>query len=324
MALSNFNPRALLPTPVFTKKDLEHESLPEVNQYLVQVSQALNYLLGHAGPIKLNNSLDLGGNPIQNAGVPSNPNDVVNLEFALKNYSAEALRPNIEALGKQVLSSMRRLNDTIQRENYSSFLNGVLNTAPTANTATVSATTPVGGSCTVTVSAGFHQRVDGSQVPFSLRSDTFLLPIAFSYTSATRTAGRVTVVTPAPSGVTGGQAIALGGASNSSFNGFFVVDKVDSPTQFEYIQGGVDASTSGGGYTPVNVYYYTISKGQTTLNLVPAAGADSWSNRVAASNDGTTLVAVVALDVNGLEIVNSAAGATSPQAGGNVPVVRRI
>lgn len=310
--------------PQFTKADLEDPALPLLNQFLLQVSNRLNSLAGHAGPIQFANSIDMNGNPILNAGVPSDPNGVVTVEFALKNYGPAAITPQLEATGNKILQTTRRLNDTIQRETYSSFLNGVLNTAPTANTANISATTPSGGSIVVTVSAGYHQRVDGSQVPFSSRSDTLSVPSAFSYTSATRTSNNVVVVTPSPSGVVLGEALALGGAGDPTFDGFFVVSKIDSTTQFEYVQNGPNGSTSGGGYTPINIYYYTIAVGQTTLGLMAATGADSWSNRVAASKDGTTIIAVAAIAVSGLDIVNSAAGNTPPQSGANIPVIRRI
>lgn len=312
-------------TPQFRKEDLEHPDLPLFNLFMTQIATRLNYLSGLQGPIKLNSALDLNNNPIKNAGVPSDPNDVVNLEYAIKNYSAAAIMPQIEATGKQMLQTTRRLNDQNQQELYSSFLNGVLNTTPTSNTASISATPVGGGSTTITVSAGLHQRLDGSQVPFASRSDTVSVPSAFAYTSATRTNGTVVVVTPGPSGVTLGEAIALGGATDPTFNGSgFVVNKIDSPTQFEYLQNGANASTSGGGYTPVNVYYYTISRGQNKLGLVVASGPDSWTNRVAASRDGSTIIAVAIVSTSGLDPLNSAAGATTPQAGAAVPTVRRM
>ena len=326
---SSTPPSSTPPSPLqqitLSKSDLNEDSLPLLNQVLLNHNQLINYLLGFSGPIKLNNHLDMGGKRVTNVADAVTDKDVVSAAFANSKYGVAALSPALESLGNNVMQTYRRLSDPNQREKYSSFLNDVLNTAPTANTANISATAVGGGVTTITVSAGYLQRLDRSVVPFASRSDTVTVPAAFSYTSATRTNGTVVVVTPSPSGVTVNEAIALGGATDPSFNGSgFVVSKVDSPTQFEYLQNGPNGSTSGGGYTPVNVYYYTIAKGQNKLGLVTASGPDSWSNRVPPSIDGTTIVGVAIISTNGLDPLNSAAGATTPAAGSAVPTVRRM
>jgi hypothetical protein len=75
--------------------------------------------------------------------------------------------------------------------------------------------------------------------------------------------------------------------------------------------------------TLLSVYYYTITAQQGVLGLVNAP-ADTWSARVAASADGTTIVAVVVVNNLGIDLVNSAAGGTPAQSGAAVPVVRRL
>jgi len=46
-------------------------------------------------PFRLANSINMNGNPILNAGVPSDPNGVVTVEFALQNYGAAAIQPQL-------------------------------------------------------------------------------------------------------------------------------------------------------------------------------------------------------------------------------------
>jgi hypothetical protein len=321
-------PTLPIQSPVFTKADLEDDSLPLLNQFLNDVSQKLNALSGHSGPIILHNSLNMNGNPIQNAGVPKGPNDVVNIEYALKNYGASAVAPQLEATGKQILQTTRRLNDQVQRENYSSFLNGVLNTTPTSNTSTVTFGVASGGSVTVAISAGYHQRLDGSTVPYSGYNDTLTLPTSFALTSLSRTGGIVTAITSVSNPLVAGQNFSIpagSGLSNNSFIGTYVVLNVSSSTQFTFQQlGQIDATATGGVISLGGVYYYSIVRGQTTLSRTGPFVSDLWTNRVAASNDGQTIIAVAVVNSSGGDTVNSAAGATAPQQNTAAPVVRRM
>jgi hypothetical protein len=66
---------------------------------LDRMQSAINTLGGYNGPIELQNHLDLGGHKISNVAAAEGPQDVVTSEVAEKNYSATALRSQIEAGG---------------------------------------------------------------------------------------------------------------------------------------------------------------------------------------------------------------------------------
>src|SRR5208282_860138 len=219
---------------IFRKSDFDDESLSLFNQQFSNVVNQLNNLLGVNGPVKFANHVDLGGNRIMNVGPAESPTDAVSQYFGNNNYGAAAIAPQLEALGKSIMQSYRRLSDPNQRERFSSFLNQVLNTAPTANTSTISFGGVSGGTIPVTVSAGFHQRVDGSVAVYSSRTDILTLP----------------------------------------------------------------------GIGIANFYYYTISHGQNTLNITTGYTADTQSNRVNASYDGTTIIAMAVLTPSGADTVN--------------------
>ncbi len=307
--------------PIFKLSDLQSDGLAMLNQWFTTIAQALNAQAGHAGPVTFNDDVNLNGNKITNVGAPLTPSDVITLDYANENLGASAIQPQLEATSQSPLQTYRQLNSKVQRENYSSFLNGVLNTAPTANTATLSAITS-GGSTEVTISGGFHQRVDGSQVPFASRTDTVTNPAFFTISSLTRSGGIVTAVLT--SSFTGGVGSQIGvvAAANSSWIGVFIVLTVAGST-ITYAQLGPNDSESGGIITILKTYYYTISRGQNTLGLM-SAGADTWSDRVPPSLDGTTIIGVVVVNSQGLDTINSAAGASPPQTGAAIPVIRRL
>jgi hypothetical protein len=221
------------------------------------------------------------------------------------------------------MQSYRRLSDPNQREKYSSFLNDTQSTPPTSNTGTISAVT-VGSSVDITVNSGLQQYLDGSSVPFASRTDSLPLTPVFNISSATRTSGVVTVILTAPFSGTVDDQVSVGGTGDSSFQGVFIAGTGTTGSTVVYAQNGPNASTSGGTLALLQVYYYTRAKGQNQLGLVTASGADTWSNRVAASFDGNTIIAVVIVNNLGLDPINSAAGATPPQSGAVVPVSRRL
>lgn len=307
-----------------TADDLQNPGL--LNETLNNYGQMINYLLGHSGPVRINSSYDFSGNPVRNVGAPTDPADVVSQIYADKYYGAQALVPQFEALGKSVLQTYRQLNNPIQVERYSSFLNGVLNTAPTANTSLITASSPSGGSVSITITSGIHQRVDHSSVPYTAYNDTLLIPASYALTSLSRINGIVTAVTSSSNPLVVGEGFTVYNSADASFWGSFVVIGVASPTQFTYSQiGQPNASTTGGSISLNNVYYYTISAGQNTLTRVQSgSGVDSWSERTTASYDGNTIVAVAVINFQGLDLYNSAAGATPPVSGANIPVVRRM
>jgi hypothetical protein len=317
--------------PIFTKADLDDPNLPLLNQYLQEISQRLNYLSGHAGPIKLASSLDMGGNPIQNAGVPSGPNDVVNIEYALQNYGAAAVAPQLEATGKQILQSTRRLNDRNQRETNSSFLNGVLGVAPTSNTSTIVPGSPSSGFVPVTVTGGFHQFVDGSQIPYSAYNDSLAIPSNFPISSLSRSGGVVTGTTSGANTLSAGDTVSIAGAGDPSFDGQFILVAPTSSPTFTYNQPTLgNASTTGGTISIYGVYYYSRKGNSNVLYRSGPYAVDSWTNRLTFNNgtnpslDGSTLIAVVVVNSSGIDTVNSGGGATPPATGAGVRLFGRL
>ena len=311
------------PNPILKKSDLDDDNLTLLNQILANFSKGLNDATGINGPIKLANHIDLGGNRIQNVGAPESPTDAIPNSYANDTYGAKALAPAFNALGKQVMQTYRQLSNPNQREQYSSFLNKILNTAPTSNTSFVDFTPPSGGTITATVTAGLHQRVDGSVVPYAARTDTLTLPTAYTISSIGRSAGIVTVVTSVATGLTIGDGFTVTGVSDPSYDGTFVVLTIVGTT-ITYIQGGPTNTSSGGHLSVGGVYYYTLSHGQSNLGLVGGFSSDTWSNRVQASFDQTTIIAVVVTNSAGGDTSNSAAGGTPPQQGSAVAVIRRL
>ena len=308
------------------KSDLDDDTLTLFNQLIENHADVLNYLLGLSGPITLSNHLDLNGNKITNVGAAESESDVVTQAFASRNYGPTALAPAFNALGKQTLQTYRQLSNPNQREKYSSFLNDIPSTPPSSNTSIVTFGTVSGGTVVTTVTAGFHQKVDSTQTPYASRTDTLALPSSHPISSLTRTSNIVTAVLSSPQSTQVGEGITIVGATDPSFDGTFVILTVISTSSFTYYQGGVNAVSSAGGNVEIGgVYYYTLSAGQSVLGLVTGNGAsDTTSDRVAASQDGTTIIAVVATNGSGGDSVNSAAGASPLVTGSNIAVIRRL
>ena len=310
---------------IFKSSDFDDESLTLFNQQFSNVVNLLNGLAGFNGPIKFPNHVDMGGNRLMNVGAAESESDAVSQSFATQNYGAAALSPQIEALGKSVMQTYRRLSDQNQREKYSSFLNATGSTPPASNSSIVVFGPPSGGTVTATVTAGLLQRVDGSVSPYSSRTDTLTLPTSYSIASLTRSGNTVTAVTSLPTGILVGEGFTVTGASDPTFDGTFMVATIISSTSFTYYQGGVNASSSGGSLASGGVFYYTLRYGQTSLGLVSSLGSvDTTSERVGSSRDGTVIIAVVALTASGGDVLNSAAGASPQQAGSTVAILRRL
>jgi hypothetical protein len=320
-AQSQINP---LQQITYKKSDFDDESLTLLNQDMTNIRQALNNFLGFNGPTKFPAGIDMNGTRITNVGAAQHESDVVTQAFGNTKYGAAALAPSFEALGKKTLQTYRQLSNRDQRERYSSFLNQVLNTAPTSNTSNLTFGSVSGGTIPVTISSGFLQRVDGSSSPYAARTDTLSLPTSVVIVSLTRSGNIVTAVTATADGLSVDEGFSVQGAGDPSFDGAFSALTVTPPNTFTYFQGGSDASTTGGHLTVGGTYYYTISHGQSSLGLVAGVGADTWSERVAGSHDGTTIVAVISLNAGGINVVNSAAGSTAPVSGAAVPVIRRL
>lgn len=252
-------PSTPLPQVNFTESDLSSPSqfIAQLNTTMNNHAQVLNQFLGYGnnqGSIPISGQLDLQGNKITNVAPATTGSDVITHDVAESRYSAPALKKHFESGGKSSLISYRQLNNNGQRESSSSFLNDLVSTAPTANTSTISATTPAGGTTSVTVSAGTFSKVDNTIVHYLSLTSSLAVP--------------------------------------------------------------------GSGEV---VYYVFIQKRSTELFLYPTSfPADTWANRVSASFDGNTLIAVIVLNSGGLDTVNSGGGGTPPIAGANVRLFGRL
>jgi hypothetical protein len=169
-------PTLAIPQVSFKKSDFDDPSLTLFNQAWQNVVQSLNVLLGAGGTTTLTSHLSLSGNKIQNIANPTAPQDAVSLAYADANYGPAQIRQQLDILGKSVMQSVRRLNDVNQRESTSSFLNDLVSTAPTANTSVVTFSPPSGGTITLSITGGTHQKVDGSTVAYPSLIDTVPQP----------------------------------------------------------------------------------------------------------------------------------------------------
>lgn len=317
-------PTSPLSQIVLHKDDLNDESLSLLNQILTNHNQLINYLLGHAGEITLNNHLNLNGKRIKGVGPAAAPTDVVNQDFANSNYGAAALQPALESLGKNVMQTYRRLSDKNQREKFSSFLNNIASTSPTTNTSIVVFGSPSGGFVPVTITGGFHQFMDNSQQPYATFNDS--IPLATGYNisgSLTRSGGVVSGATTGANALVVGQTVSIVLTADPSFDGQFVLATAVSPN-FTYNQNAPNGTSVGGNITFGSIYYYVRHTGQNVLSRVGPFAQDAWQNRLTASFDQSTIVAVVAVTGSSGDNANSSAGATPPAQTNNVRLFGRL
>jgi hypothetical protein len=160
---------------VFKKSDFEAEDLSLFNTQWTNLLQAVTQLSGRSGRARILSSLSLNGNPLTDLADPVNPTDGVSKGYADKNYGPAAIQSMIGSLGDQIMQGARRVNDTGQRESYSSFLNALMSTAPSTNTSIVTFTPGIGVT-TITVSSGIFQQLDGTQIPYATINDVVSNP----------------------------------------------------------------------------------------------------------------------------------------------------
>jgi len=317
------NTAALAPLQLqqFKPDDFQtEEGLAAVNQFLSILTQRVNAVGPSTGsPAEFPHGIDLNGAHIRNVGAVGPDHTAVSLALAEERYSARAISPQLEAGQPNAPKSLRRVNDGAQQEKYSTFLNAAMNTAPTSNTSTLSAS-----GFTATISAGYHQYVDGSLVAYGLRSDTLAASSPVTIVSLTRSGGVVTVVTATPHGLAPADIATITGAVDSSFDGTFTVSTVVNSTTFTYAQAGIDASTTGGTLASGRVFYYFLQRGKRVLSLSRPFATDTQSNRIAVNQDGTVLIAVVVVNGGGIDLTQSAAGATPPSLTNNNHLLFRL
>ncbi len=290
------------------------EASPRMQQHLNLLVDTVNSLAGHNGTIQLNNHLSLAGNTIQNVGAAQNDDDVVTQAFAQSNYSASALRPQLEANGSNPMVTMRRINDSTQREQTSTWLNRVMSTPPNASAAQVLFSTS-GGTTTITVNATTLTRADGSTQPLAGYSFPKSNPTSYSIVSISRTAGTVTAVFASPPGLSAGAQVGVSGVTDSSFDGSFVLTGV-SGVDLIWKQSLTNASSTGGSLSTAGVYYIYAIPNNPQMFVAGGYGADTPQNRINASNDQKQIIAVA--------VLNGSGGVNSQSGGGGTPTTGDI
>lgn len=151
------------------------EGAATVNDWLQKVTLAINTLYGFHGTIPLQNAIDMNGNSITNLAAPVALTDAVHLAAAQAAFGPDVVQAAMEVTGNQILQTVRQLNNPFQREQYSSFLNDVMNTAPSSNSSVITVV-PSGGNTVITVPAGTYLWGDGSSVTYAQRVDTIPSP----------------------------------------------------------------------------------------------------------------------------------------------------
>jgi hypothetical protein len=304
----------------FTLEELHTpEGVANLNQWISLHTQRLNALGPSTGSsAEFPNGIDLSGAHAVNVGGVGPQHTAITLATAEARYSAKALAPQLEAGQPNSLKSVRRINDPNQRESFSNFLEGTLNTAPTTNTATIT-----GSGSTCTVSAGFHLLVSGNVQSFGARTDTVSLPSSFTIATLTRTSSTVTCVTTLATGYTVGSVVNIGGVSDSSFNGSFVLVTAVGTT-LTWRQVAPDSTATGGTVSESGVYYYRLATNAKVLSLYGPYSTDSQQNRLSVNKDGGVGIAVAVFNGSGFDPTQSAAGATPPAANSQIRIINRL
>lgn len=151
------------------------------SEWMDQVTNGINTLQGLNGDIPIFASIDMQGTgTVKNLAPPVNSGDAVSNGAASTAFGPAAIQSAVEATGNNILQTTRRLNDQNQREEFSTFLNDVMNLPPVANGSSVTVTNLGGGSSQITVTASNFQFADGSLVPYAQRQDTVANPGAGS------------------------------------------------------------------------------------------------------------------------------------------------
>jgi hypothetical protein len=303
----------------FTLADFQSEDgVRRLNQYLTNITRTLNQNLGTAGPVAMPSGIDVKGAAISNVGGIGPEHTAVSKAYAEANYSAAAIGPQLEGNGKYALRSLRRVNDQNQVENQSAWLEGMQSTSPTCNTATIS-----GSGATATVSAGYHLKPSGNIVPFASRTDTYTLPGSQAILTLVRRSSVVTATLSAPLAITTGEVINIANTGDSSFDGAFVILTV-SGAVYTWAQIATDSSSTGGTASEGSVYYYGLRRNSQTLSLFGPYSTDSQEQRLQINKDGSVLIAVASFTGTGLNLNQSAAGATPPPQNSGIHILTRL
>jgi hypothetical protein len=324
-----------LPDPPFTtsaisvgqlkSSDLQDPNLGLLNTWKSQIENQINALSGTGGPAAMPAGIDVQGKgTVTNLPAPSSKTstDAASAAHVESNYSAAALAPQLEAGNNTGLKSYRALNSKAQSENSSNFLEGMLNTAPTSNTSTIS---PGTSGNEVVVSAGSHQFVSGNIQTYQQRTDTLALPTPYTINTISRTGNMVTATLTTTSTLVAGESVSVINVTDPTYDGTFtLLTSTSGGEGLTWAQTGPNSTSTGGTISTGGVYYYTAAKNSPVLALSQQYSADTQTNRVAANTDGTVLIAVAVMTSTGLSLTQSAAGATPPSTTGNSRLLARL
>ena len=286
---------------------------PVFQQWLNNLTDAVNTHSGYNGPVQYADDLDLAGNRIKNLGPATDETDALSQAVAEQQYSASALQPKLAPGGPYSIVGYRQLGSASQREPVSSFLNDLMSTPPNSNAILPTLTSGV-GTVTVSIPASLFQFADGSTLLLQARTDILTVPAEFAI-SAISCVGNLVSVTCAPSGLVAGQAATITGVTPSSFNGTYpIISSTTGGADLEY-QVDLGTVSGAGGFVQVNgVYFYSVAKRSTIIRLFGPYASDTLQNRLQASPDGYQIVAVVTLTRSG-GILDSTGGGGSPIVG---------
>lgn len=281
------------------------------NQHYSQLVDTVNVLAGYYGEVPLQSGVNLNGNKITNVGLAENNSDVLTLEAGNNNYSASVLRAALESNGSFPLQSVRRMNDTTQREQNSSWLKTILSTAPSANSTQVLFTN-AGSMTTINIPASQFTYADGEVRPTHAAGMTVSNPSTWTIATTTGGGTLVTVATTVNfSGIAVGGWVTISGSSDPNFDGTWQVNSITSPDSFTWVDSYVGTAT-GGTVATAGVYYVYLDGTNPTPQFVGVAStADSPFGRLPVSNDQRQLIAVCT--------VGSSGGAAGGSAGGGTP-----
>src|SRR5271154_886676 len=226
------NPLNPIPTAPYTTSaisvgqlkasDLQDPNLGLLNTWKSQIENQINAISGTGGPAAMPAGIDVQSKgTVTNLPAPSSKTstDAASAAHVESNYSAGALAPQLEAGNNTGLKSYRALNSKAQRENNSVFLEGMLNTAPTGNTSTI---TPGTGN-EIVVSAGYHQFVSGNIQSYQQRTDTLAAPPAYTINTISRTGNMVTATLTTTSALLANDSISVEGVTDPTYDGTFTI-----------------------------------------------------------------------------------------------------
>lgn len=291
----------------------------DFQRHYSQLTDAVNSLAGHNGPIPLADHLDMGGNSVRNLGVPAAPTDAIASGVAEGKYSAAALAPKISPTGPQAMSGYRILGSAGQREPTSTYMKDLMSSTPNAN-GILPTLKVVGGGVQVDIPAEKITFADQGSLLLQGRTDVLALPSSFTITSITAVGNLVTVVVGSPTGLVAGNLMTIDGVLPTNFNGAFIVESsTGGGSTLTYTAQVGTGSGAGGNVEIANVYYYTAQKKNTQIQLLGPFNGDTAQNRLQVCYDGFQIVAVVVLTASGGQVSQSGGGGTpivgSPTAG---------